>query len=267
VLSFTLFETFYAFPYSSYHTITILIMPGSKFESIRRRLLGRKRRINPDSTVLPRAGTLSKTNQSAQSNISSEPANDQSQATQWNSSLDRSPGVVDASVPDDKNDAGAVAQPDYEGAPKVGINRARTTMTLRSFYDNLRDQVEKKMDDEEIGLDVKKTYLPNSKRAAFVTPDNIRQAMPGASSELIEFIVSKSPKTFLATLFAIHDSERGHIAMQSFMYHNFTDDECLPVEKLTAKDHDSGNDRCNHNWEGDDVDTYDCSLCDRREGR
>ncbi|KAM6506304.1 hypothetical protein FSOLCH5_013294 [Fusarium solani] len=64
---------------------------------------------------------------------------------------------------------------------------------------------------------------------SLVTTETVRQMMPRASDDLVEFVCSHARKVFLTTLHSRHD--RVHAAMSSFCAHGITDD-ALPIKAL-----------------------------------
>jgi hypothetical protein len=76
-------------------------------------------------------------------------------------------------------------------------------------------------------------YLPSKYYPDLIYLDSVRVILPGASSELVNFILTKATKVFAITSLVISGPEQLHIAMNAFFRHDFTDKEGLPVRKIT----------------------------------
>jgi len=155
----------------------------------------------------------------------------------------------------DQNDA------PIEGGDSLPITTVpirQNTNLQRSEYDKLKDEVNAKMDKNIIGLDTKQNYIPDSDLNSILIDDRIKKALPDASDPLVQFIVTKAPRTFLITLLAVENAEKGLLAMQAFHSHDFTD-ECIPVANLTATGPLKSTNLCNHDWESEEDYCHHCN--------
>jgi serine/threonine protein kinase len=140
-----------------------------------------------------------------------------------------------------------------DAEPMVGLTAVRSsTWRYRTFYEKLRDSVTQKMRKYKIGFELIGNYLPEEEQQQLVTEARIREVFQEASEDLVAYITSQAPKTFLITLLTIQNVNEGLSAMQAFHYHKFTDEHCLPVERMTDKR------MCMREWESDQ---WDCDTC------
>ena len=78
------------------------------------------------------------------------------------------------------------------------------------------------------------SFLPEGMVLSLVTTETVRQMMPRASDDLVEFVCSHARKVFLTTLHSRHD--RVHAAMNSFCAHGITDDALSIKALIKARD-------------------------------
>jgi hypothetical protein len=76
-------------------------------------------------------------------------------------------------------------------------------------------------------------YLPDNDCYELIKQKQVEEILPNASSDLVKFIVTKAIKVFAITLLVISDPKQLQIAMNAFLQHCFTDEDSLPVAKIT----------------------------------
>ncbi|KAL1614677.1 hypothetical protein SLS54_009550 [Diplodia seriata] len=88
-------------------------------------------------------------------------------------------------------------------------------------------------------------FLPKSAFARILSPENIKNALPGANSNLIDFVINKSPKVFATVLQASRKYGKELVAIMGPFLQNNLDDHELYKEDTVACRYGVG-DRCSH---------------------
>ncbi|KAI1357894.1 hypothetical protein F5Y08DRAFT_346272 [Xylaria arbuscula] len=105
--------------------------------------------------------------------------------------------------------------------------------TADNTYSDLQPMIESSLVRSDFTSSRGKDFLPTQSYESLLTRANIRNDLPGASDDLIDFIDKRAKRTFatvLLTLAGFHTNTGMTSIMNSFQQHGF-DDNCLPIDE------------------------------------
>jgi serine/threonine protein kinase len=110
--------------------------------------------------------------------------------------------------------------------------------------EDLANSITQVLNQNQIGLKNlwdQHNYLPDRLGEDLITEKAIEGALPGATTDLVNYIHRDASKTFVIVLLALDKDERLE-AMEAFRFHGFTDSEHLPVPNIAIEGF------CEHSW-------------------
>lgn len=78
-------------------------------------------------------------------------------------------------------------------------------------------------------------YLPDRRMKELITKTAIKGALPGATSDLVDYIHRDASKTFAIVLMIFDEHVQQLEAMEAFCFHGFKDSEHLPVPDIITE--------------------------------